>query len=465
MFVGKKNSVRAAKYFTLAALHERGRVWDIFYIQYPPGTDKTPVFLVPTYQFQHLLDVINAELGTQLAIPPGKNELRFNMKFGMGNTPRPRFLGRSSNPDNFIALTQSTLRPHPDDKWEDATENGKLEYLDLLSLVTAGTNKQASSEKNREKRIINHRAWGRSVKRAQRYLGLRQQNSKLEATTDTSTPLSKFLDLTRPPPFDPEDSVLFVSIDVEAYEFNQDFVTEVGISTLDAKNIAKVAPGGGRDIPLGSEGWYPHINARHIRVKEALWVTNQKHVHGCPEHFDFGDSEIVPADKAMTVVENIIRQTVDGGEKRRPIVLVFHDAAADTKFLQSQGYDILSEENIIDVIDTKEMHQFINRSIHPRSLEHVLSSLGIHFQHLHNAGNDAVYTMRAFVSLAIKARQMSMVRYEENMRAREAGIDDGHVPYAEFKKKKEQDEGWSSGGEGSDGDDAPRKKTESKPSW
>lgn len=449
MFVGKRNSERAAPFFSLAALHENGRVWDLFYTHYPPGTDKRPVFFVPTYQFQHLLDVINAKLNTQLTIPPGKNELKFSMIFGAGKTPRPRFLGRSADVDAWTSLTQAIPEPARDDNWETATQAERNEFMELLYLANSGTNKQNNSEKTREKRIANHKAWGRSVKRAQRYLGLRQQHSGA-ATTPAS------LDLARPPDFAPEDSVLFVSIDVEAYEFNQSIVSEVGISTLDAKALASVAPGGGS--PLGSEGWYPYIHARHLRIKENLWVVNTRHVKGCPLNFQFGECEVVPQNDVIPLIEALIQRTVDG--KKRKIVLVFHDAAADIKFLLGEGYNILGEENVIDVLDTKEMDQYITRSNDPHSLETVLRSLDISYQYLHNAGNDAMYTMRAMVSIALKGRQISVARGRKEKKTKNPAH--GHVPYAEFKKN--EDEGWSSGGEDSDGGVAPQRKQD-RSSW
>ena len=38
----------------------------------------------------------------------------------------------------------------------------------------------------------------------------------------------------------------------------------------------------------------------------------------------------------------------------------------------------------------------------------VLAYLGISYRYLHNAGNDAVYTLQAMVALAVKKRVMSL---------------------------------------------------------
>ena len=449
MFVGKANSQRAAPFFnTLAALHDKGRVWDLFYAHYPPDSDKRHVIFVPTYQFQHLLDVINAILDTNLTIPPGANEKRFKMVFGAGNGPRPQFLGRTTTADSWNSLVDATPEPDGGFNWENVTPAGKDEFLELLALAHRGSSKEKSSEKSRQKRVVNHRAWGRSTKRVQRYLGLRQKT----AAADSEPKTAPSLDLNSLPPHEPEGSVLFVSVDIEAYEFNQDVMTEIGIATLDAGEVANVAPGG--NSPLGSKGWYPLIHTRHLRVKENAWAVNRKHVHGCPDRFNFGKSEFIAMHKVVPAVEAIVQQTVGGN--KRPIVLVFHDTAADVKFLQNEGYDILKEPNVVDVIDTKEMHQYLNRSQNPRSLETVLGSAGISYRNLHNAGNDAAYTMRAMISLAIQQRQASLANVGKQ---KEKKPENGHVPFGEFVKTAEADEGWVSGGEGSDGGDPPRRQT------
>lgn len=250
-----------------------------YYIHHPPEIDKKPILFVPTYQFQHLLDVINAKLEIELTIPPGKNEETFNMSFGLGNTPRPRFLGRTSSKEAFESLRESIPPPDPADDLSKATNLGRDEFLRMLSAALTVRKKSSKSNKNRAKRIQVHREWGRSIKRVQRYLGLRQRTAD-RATTTTGVP--HVLDLRRPTAYKAEGSVLFVAIDIEAWERNQSVVTEVGIAMLDTNDIAGVAPGD------GGQGWFPFIRARHIRVKENAWALNTQFIKGCADHFNFG---------------------------------------------------------------------------------------------------------------------------------------------------------------------------------
>lgn len=89
------------------------------------------------------------------------------------------------------------------------------------------------------------------------------------------------------------------------------------------------------------------------------------------------------------------------GKKRR-LVFVGHDARQDIKYLSSVGFDVLALRGLVEQLDTKEIHQAWKESEQGKSLASVLSDLSIHSKHLHNAGNDAVFTLRALVGVAIE---------------------------------------------------------------
>ena len=245
-----------------------------------------PVVFAPTYQFQHLLDVVNAKLETNLTIPPGRNEERFMMSFGIGNSPVPRFLGRSDSAESFRALCKAIPAPHPDDDLTKVTQLGVEEFKELLKRTRADTKRGKKSDRNRSKSIKAHAEWGRSIKRVQRYLGLRGR-----AVDETAAKLVD-LDLSRPMAKEPESSVLFVAIDIEAWEQDQSLITEVGIAMLDTAEAQDIAPG------EGGQNWSQLIEARHIRVKENSWATNSRYVRGCADHFSFG--YVLPQDTTVT---------------------------------------------------------------------------------------------------------------------------------------------------------------------
>jgi DNA polymerase III alpha subunit (gram-positive type) len=94
----------------------------------------------------------------------------------------------------------------------------------------------------------------------------------------------------------------------------------------------------------------------------------------------------------------------------RPVVLVFHDSASDIKFLQALKYDVAEAKNVLEIVDTRDMYQHGAAANQPPGLERVLTELNIPYRYLHNAGNDAVYTLQAMISLAFRSRHESLER-------------------------------------------------------
>ncbi|KAK3357529.1 hypothetical protein B0T25DRAFT_161757 [Lasiosphaeria hispida] len=431
-FTGKTSADLASPLFTDDALLDN-QIWDFFYLHYPPASNKDPLLFVPTYQFEHHLEVVNAKLGIQLAIPNGSSGDGFKLIFGHGGMPRPRFLGRSTSLDHFEELRDAIPRRKPADKMNKAAID-KFGAM-VKAINEAGkSSKKNKSEKTRTKRVKTHRAWGHSIKRVQRYLGMRKK-STAAAKPEPS------LDLTMPVAEEMEGSVVFMAIDLEAYEHENKVVTEIGVAILDTAKIASVPPG------EGGTKWFDFIDAHHIRVKEHSWLRNSTYLAGCPENFGFGESDVVPLNECATALDKIINEAAAG----RPVVLVFHDASSDIKYLKLIHYDINDIPNLVEVVDTREMEQYISRSLNSTKLKSLLDSLEIDYSYLHNAGNDAVYTLQAMIGLAIQKRVMSLKKPTQKTLPQKIT---GHVPYDEFKKQEEQNEGWSSGGEDSDGGDA-----------
>jgi hypothetical protein len=86
----------------------------------------------------------------------------------------------------------------------------------------------------------------------------------------------------KPAPFDQESDVVFVCVDIEANERNSTQITEIGIATLDARDIKSLAPG------ERGANWLSKIRARHFRINEYKHITNTEFVSGCPDRFEFG---------------------------------------------------------------------------------------------------------------------------------------------------------------------------------
>jgi len=81
------------------------------------------------------------------------------------------------------------------------------------------------------------------------------------------------------------------------------------------------------------------------------------------------------------------------------VVLVAHDVAADMKYLTELGFDVA--KMISDHIDTSDLYKAVRRKARQPALSTLLLQYGIADKHLHNAGNDASYTLRVMIAIAM----------------------------------------------------------------
>ena len=163
--------------------------------------------------------------------------------------------------------------------------------------------KVANKEKQKKERIEKQHSWSQGIKRVQRYLGLREiRQGHLEAirasleksglewvdydaavkAAAAKLPPTTYFHSGQLARFEQEASVVFVCVDVEAYERNTKLITEIGIATLDTKDIASVVPG------EGGANWMSCIRARHFRINEHKHLNNAEFVTGCADRFEFG---------------------------------------------------------------------------------------------------------------------------------------------------------------------------------
>jgi hypothetical protein len=120
-------------------------------------------------------------------------------------------------------------------------------------------------------------------------------------------------------------------------------------------------------------------------------------------------------------------ETLQQGPKERKIVLVGHDIRADLEYLKSLGSKIFSPSRgtypmpamslmtdgerfadivaaIIDCMDTAPLYRVLKSETQTRKLASIMSDLGLPCQFPHNGGNDARYTLEAWVAMLIQAR-------------------------------------------------------------
>lgn len=200
---------------------------------------------------------------------------------------------------------------------------------------------------------------------------------------------------------DLEDAV-FICIDCEAYERAQDLITEIGVSVLDPKALKDTDPG------ADGSAWFDKIKHVHLRPHEYKHLVNRAFVIGCPDKFNFGETAFIKLADAGKILRRIfddperIHQACDLGVEFRPrekakVVLVGHALGGDTKYLRRVGF---SPKNVVAHVDTQKLARASKKD--SPGLKRLLIALDIDAQNLHNAGNDAAYTMQALIGLAVR---------------------------------------------------------------
>ncbi|KAI3393312.1 hypothetical protein diail_4445 [Diaporthe ilicicola] len=443
MYVGKGNSAKVIPYFEEDALFGN-QTWDFFYLFEPDEKIQDPILLVPTCQLNAMLRRINKALNINLTIPGGGNEDKFYLCFGSLGTPVPRYLGRTADFASYTKLLSLTPQPEPED---DLTGLNQIQCEEFARVVQKtreswqGSGKgKGKAKKKAAKRFEDRKDWGRTIKRIQRYLGLREKAPPITNyrafTGQEQVPAEELtLDVDAPTPYDQEDHAVFICFDVETYEKSPGLVTELGFAVLDTQKLKDVPPG------AGSRNWFDLIQGRHIRIKEYSYMRNTEYVQGYPDNFMFGESELVPLTEVLEVLEEIMSPKSESGQLRK-VVLVGHDIAQDIQYLNSLDFDVHGMENLLEVADNQKLHQHRCKFYQGQSLCAVLAGLDIQYRYLHNAGNDAVFTLQSFLCLAVITRKESLSRA---LMKQSSSVANDRRP------ELNAEVGWSTGGEDSDG--------------
>ncbi|KAL3423673.1 QDE-2-interacting protein [Phlyctema vagabunda] len=480
-FIGNTNRPKVdKKFFAGGKLTER--TWDIFYLYYTEEK-KDPILLVPKKQFQHFLSVINKKLNISLTIPHVGRARGFEFSFPDNGTPRPRFLGRSTNTKTMTSLTQDRAPPKefvPKDEipsMVSPTDESIQAFKEKIDNINeAHATKLANKAKAKVDRIAQQKEWSHATKRVQRYLGLRDQHhdysaeivrirEKFEAqglqwiklaraveNEVAKLPTSVKFDPHQPSFYPQEGSVIFICVDIEAWERDQSIITEIGISTLDTDDIRCTPPG------MGGFKWNRAIRSRHFRITEHTQYENKDFVRGCADKFEAGESEFINLADAPATIASCFKYPFSNpnpdpaaANVPRSLILVGHDVDSDINYLRKMGYNVSNLRNLKEKVDTAAMYRHLRREPNPRKLSHVLSDLGLYCWNLHNAGNDAIYTLRAMIAMAITHITDKEKNKERRAKELKERLDVSSTQEAR-ERVLELNEGWSSAGESGDGE-------------
>jgi DNA polymerase III epsilon subunit-like protein len=249
-----------------------------FYLYHPKQYRLPAKLYVPTDQFERFLDWVNATVGIKLTIPEGAPGLSFAITFDIGDCG-PRYLGRSTSKTEFEQL----LKNQPDwdaedDGYKDLSQPVIDELIAKLSIRNVDGDKTKEKERAARKREASDKIKRTELQLLHHLLGLRP----VEKTYHDADGKPLQLDTAKPTPFEPYRNAVIASIDIEVAEEASNNVYEIGISILDTRDIANVAPGEeGRD-------WHEKIKSYHLLTYEWRACRNTKYVKGCPDMFNFG---------------------------------------------------------------------------------------------------------------------------------------------------------------------------------
>ncbi|KXT08723.1 hypothetical protein AC579_1578 [Pseudocercospora musae] len=426
----------ASAFFDAEKIYKRS--WNLYYVA---SSETGVVAFVTQEQLQTLLDDINKAFPeANIKIPEWALEEGLLIDFDdLDSSYRPRLAGTCTSRDQYRSclstLDQEPMMSIPTNG--DRSLEAFREKMAAAEEISKKRKKGANTRRHQEA-LIKRQDMVRQSLRGQRYLGLHPKNDTECLLPDTTSRAVSAIDPHQPAPYPFDGEPIFIAIDCEAWEEAPRMVTEVGLATLDTRDLKGVPPG------ERGQNWHQFIRGRHLRVIDYKDCVNHKFVQGCPNNFEFGTTEWVGKGSLGSVLATVF------DHDHRNLILVGHDVTQDVEYLNQVGYHILQRTNFIDTQDTVNMYRTYNQEPNPRcSLGSILAHLGLPSWFLHNAGNDAVYTMHAMIAMCVDKTagggEEEQRRIEENIKERmEAAVENA-------KERVEQDaEGWENA-EGDDG--------------
>ncbi|KAL4735456.1 hypothetical protein BDV11DRAFT_173801 [Aspergillus similis] len=375
-----------------------------YYIHVPHRLGGRPLLLVPTSQVRALLRQINKALDCSLHLPTEEHR-GLVLNFNREGFPQPIFLGKSDNrnlKDRLEATIPQRVNVRDSSGDMDKQEMAAFEKM-MEAAVSSAKYKSKSKAKKQHLHIQRELDTCDAIRRSLCYLGLLADSTDHIDNKWYEQPGSEQprFDVNKPVPYPFWTEAIFISVDIEVHERSHSQVTEIGISTLDTRDLIGIAPG------TNGEEWQSRIQSRHLRVKEYGNHANHLYVRGCPANFEFGTSEWVASDDLSNAVQACfaLPSFFNGADKRlRPLVLVGHSLDSDIQYLKLANVHIQGNPGVsqfVDRIDIAASFQLLRGETEPRSLGAVIGELGMTGWNLQNAGNDARYTLQALVAMLI----------------------------------------------------------------
>ncbi|KAK4896909.1 hypothetical protein LTR27_005156 [Elasticomyces elasticus] len=199
-------------------------------------------------------------------------------------------------------------------------------------------------------------------------------------------------------------NAVFVTIDCEAFEHAQSNITEIGVAVLDTQDIVGIKPG------TDGRRWIKKIKYAHYRPIQYEKLRNKNFIKGCAENFNFGSTSWINLSDAKVVLKRIFRhpsQLLEAADlstsltgPARNVVFVAHGSSNDTAYLRQVGFSLSADADVGLSVDTQRLAGGSKKS--SIGLQRLLLSLGLDPFNLHNAGNDAGYTLQSMIVMALR---------------------------------------------------------------
>jgi hypothetical protein len=460
-----------------------------------------PIFFISTHQVEQLVTEINEKVPTLDICLDTLDSKGLVFDFPDHPTLRPRYLGCSTSKEQFEDM-QHTMPPKSNQESLIGLDFGQPDHRTLAAFkrsieaaMEANKNKSNNSKaKKKEERIQKQQVMTKLLKRAERYFGLRPRRDAGKMTSTVHSPGYSLLTVPNPnidpklswaefkkaeaiwesiqhppainseqaPPYPFEYMPIFICVDIEAYERDHSVITEIGVATFDTMGLDGIPPGAQGEL------WRTMIDARHFRISEYSTIRNSEYVRGCPESFEFGESEFLTKEEAVKALadcfktplkfqEDVLKSPESlalkkaTAEGKRNIILVGHDIAQDINYMQQLGYNPLNLPNILEVIDTASLYRAWKHDNQPRSLSNILYDFDLAGWNLHNAGNDAVYTLWILLAIVVSSAEL---RGSKTLQKQREGAQWAKMSAAvqdTMNRVKEERDGWDTAEEGDDG--------------
>ncbi|KAH0045777.1 hypothetical protein KCU78_g168, partial [Aureobasidium melanogenum] len=184
----------------------------------------------------------------------------------------------------------------------------------------------------------------------------------------------------------PRLDMVLLAIDLEWHESGRHELLEIGLS-----------------LTLQSQ-WHeahPPISTYHLVVQDFYDVRNGTHVPDHKDDFNFGPSELTAYEDLRHRIRNVIKSVAPSSHE---IVLIGHSIDHDLAVFERIGMADMINHEAANILDIALAYQAQQNERQTTKLSRILDHYNIPYENLHNAANDAYYTLVACHRIAMAER-------------------------------------------------------------